>query len=316
MVAILAFTVFIFGCDKRAADKKASPTTSSSAKQNASSQNQSPTPKPELLKASDILEELGPALKEGYEVFAIRIGKTERAKKKYFYADSKPDDQIPIVFSFWVLATKNKIILVDSGFVDVLKIKQWKVVDYVSPSKALIAAGLDPAKVTDIIVTHRHWDHIGGVSLFPKARIWMDRREFADALKKYKTKDKSIYDSLRAAKKEDRLRFVPRVKKLMPGVAVARQGKHTPNFQFVAVHNPDGIWVLASDEGALYENLENHVPTGQTKDQAESLATLNLMINLVDGKLERIIPSHDPKVFERFQKVAPGIVKISSGKKE
>src|ERR1043166_6594443 len=32
-------------------------------------------------------------------------------------------------------------------------------------------------EVTDVIVTHAHWDHAGGVELFSKARIWIQREE-------------------------------------------------------------------------------------------------------------------------------------------
>lgn len=35
-----------------------------------------------------------------------------------------------------------------------------------------------PSDITDIIITHPHPDHIGGVLLFPGARVWMQREDF------------------------------------------------------------------------------------------------------------------------------------------
>ena len=31
---------------------------------------------------------------------------------------------------------------------------------------------------TDIILTHPHWDHIGGINLFPNAMVWMQEADF------------------------------------------------------------------------------------------------------------------------------------------
>ncbi|MBU0639866.1 MAG: MBL fold metallo-hydrolase [Planctomycetes bacterium] len=55
---------------------------------------------------------------------------------------------------------------------------------------ALEAAGVDAATVTDVVVTHLHFDHAGGltcvrdgrlVPTFPNARVHVQRREFEDA---------------------------------------------------------------------------------------------------------------------------------------
>jgi len=42
---------------------------------------------------------------------------------------------------------------------------------YAAPSAQLAAAGIDPASVTDVIVSHLHPDHIGGLRDFPGARV-------------------------------------------------------------------------------------------------------------------------------------------------
>ena len=38
--------------------------------------------------------------------------------------------------------------------------------------------GVDPASVTDIIISHAHWDHIGGIDLFPTATVWIQKAEY------------------------------------------------------------------------------------------------------------------------------------------
>lgn len=53
-------------------------------------------------------------------------------------------------------------ILVDSGFYRDKFFKQLK-----------------PEDISDVIITHMHWDHAGWMDLFPKARIWIQQDEYA-----------------------------------------------------------------------------------------------------------------------------------------
>ena len=46
-------------------------------------------------------------------------------------------------------------------------------------SAALVThLGVKPEDVTDIFITHMHWDHADGMDLFPKARIWLQKEEY------------------------------------------------------------------------------------------------------------------------------------------
>ena len=55
---------------------------------------------------------------------------------------------------------------------------------------ALLAAGVDPATITDVVVSHLHFDHAGGLTheedgrllpTFPNARVHVQRQEYEDA---------------------------------------------------------------------------------------------------------------------------------------
>src|SRR5208283_3374087 len=50
--------------------------------------------------------------------------------------------------------------------------------DYLSPDQAVRLAGLKPEDVTDVVISHAHWDHMGGIDLFPNAVIWIQQEEF------------------------------------------------------------------------------------------------------------------------------------------
>ena len=67
--------------------------------------------------------------------------------------------------------------------------------------------------------------------------------------------------------------------------------------------------MLASDNAYLYENLERRLAIAQTLDPASNLAAQGRMLVLASS-LNRIVPGHDPTVFERFPLVKPGVVRI------
>ena len=52
-----------------------------------------------------------------------------------------------------------------------------EVQEYVRPDRAVAKLGVAPDDITDIIITHLHWDHADGVSLFPNAHIWIQKAE-------------------------------------------------------------------------------------------------------------------------------------------
>ena len=46
------------------------------------------------------------------------------------------------------------------------------------PSEAIAPLGVKPEDVSDIFLSHMHWDHAGGIELFPSARIWLQKAEY------------------------------------------------------------------------------------------------------------------------------------------
>jgi glyoxylase-like metal-dependent hydrolase (beta-lactamase superfamily II) len=77
----------------------------------------------------------------------------------------------------------------------------------------------------------------------------------------------------------------------------------------VSVRTPSGTVVLASDNLYLYENLDRGVPIAQTFDAAANRQSQRRMRELVTDP-RWIVPGHDPLVFERFPRVAEGVVAI------
>jgi glyoxylase-like metal-dependent hydrolase (beta-lactamase superfamily II) len=105
------------------------------------------------------------------------------------------DDLNRIHLSLRVLCiqTDTRVILVDSGIGDYhdLKFKQrFAVEGGAQPLLQVLneGLGLSPDDVTDVVVTHLHFDHVGGLGntggefLFPRARLHVHRAHFNYAL--------------------------------------------------------------------------------------------------------------------------------------
>jgi glyoxylase-like metal-dependent hydrolase (beta-lactamase superfamily II) len=238
-------------------------------------------------------------------------------------AGAEQGPQVDIAFTVWPLRdpASGRVVLVDAGFYRQKFIMSWNPQDFVRPSEALQKGlGIAPDRVTDIIITHSHWDHADGADLFPKATIWIQKEEFdyyvgpnGEVLARggVDADDATMFAGLKA---------VGRVKlingdnqEILPGIRVYTGGKHTFASQYVSVATAGGTVVVASDNAYLYRNLEEKRAIAQTLDATSNLAAQARMFEIA-GAPERVIPGHDPAVFERFPAVAPGVARIAAAK--
>ena len=218
----------------------------------------------------------------------------------------------------WLLKGSNgRTVLIDSGFYRQEFLDQWKPQHFRTPAAAVQAAGTEPAAVTDIIISHAHWDHVDGADLFPNATVWIQRDEYTyytgDAWHARNTHGGVFAVDMAALLKlntEGRLNFVEGDdQEVLPGIRCYLGGKHTYASQYCSVRIDGGTAVFASDNIYLYENLEKHVPIAQTLDAASNLRAQDRIRGLAsDPRL--IVPGHEPLVFERFPAAGDGIVRI------
>lgn len=246
-----------------------------------------------------------------YEVFAIRYATISQFPVASLIQGAEKDRKLDIAMMVWLIRGHGRNVLVDSGFYRDDLIKQWKPADYVRPDEAVARAGVRADQITDVIITHAHWDHADGADLFPKATIWIQKDEFDY----YSTRagkggvTAADIDFLKRADAEHRLKLVEGDREILAGISVYIGGKHTYQSQYVSVSAKNGPVVLASDNVYLYENLEKHAPIAQTFDATSNLAAQDRM-KTIAGSVGSIIPGHDPAVLTRYPRVAAGVVRI------
>ena len=251
-----------------------------------------------------------------YEVHAVRYATIPNFRVAGLIAGADTTRRMDIAMMVWLLKGSDaRNVLVDAGFHRDDFVRRWHPTDYATPSDAVSRLGVQADDVTDVIISHVHWDHLDGVDLFPKARVWIQREEFEHHLDSAGTVKNRAINAVDAKvladlAKQGRVMLVDGDgKEIIPGIRVYTGGKHTFASQLATVNTASGTVVIASDNMYLYENMARHVPIAQTLDRESNLRTQDRMKTLASNE-RLIIPGHDPDVFIRFPEPGNGIAHI------
>ena len=254
-----------------------------------------------------------------YEVYAVRYAKMLDYPVDSLVAGAEARRTLDIAMTFWVLkGPERRTVLVDAGFYRPRLLKERKgIAEFTRPDVALGRLGIKPEEVTDVVLTHMHWDHADGADLFPKAQVWIQKDEFAYYTRGVKPPDGKDGDvELTYASALVKLNAAGRVRlvdgdgrEILPGVTVYTGGRHTFASQYVGVQTKVGRVIIASDNVYLYENLDKHVPIASTFDAKSNLAAQDRMKQLATYP-RLIVPGHDPQVFVRFSKPGNGVARV------
>ena len=230
-----------------------------------------------------------------------------------------------LAFIVWVIrpttanaSAQGRVVLFDAGFYRQKFIDSWKPTNYARPSDAVERAGIKADQVTDIIVSHIHWDHLDGADLFPKANVWLERAEYEHYVgndgrsleTSIDTADAKMLFNLHAA---GRIRLIDHDSAaIIPGITAYTGGRHTFASDYIGVHTAGGEVILASDNVYMYENVARHVPIGAPYSPADTLTNLRAQDRMMRlaAKREWVIPGHDPEIFNRFPQPGNGVAEI------
>jgi len=219
-----------------------------------------------------------------------------------------PHEKLKIAMVIWLVRGGGHNILFDSGYHRDTFLKHFHTSDYIRPDEAVRLAGLEPEDITDIVISHAHWDHMGGIDLFPKATVWIQRDEFryytGDAWQaggNHGGIDPADVQELVRLNTEGRLRLVNGDNvELFPGIRAYTGGRHTYAAQYLRVEGTPPF-VLASDNVYLYRNLAEHKASGtfSDADHSANIRNQDRMIQLA-GSADRVVPGHDALQFSKF----------------
>lgn len=243
-----------------------------------------------------------------WEVHAIKYAdRNERTRADSFIFDDNHDAPHAMDYYMWLLRDGPRTILVDTGY-DHAEAKLRGRPIRLDPGEALAPFGLKPEDIDEVIVTHLHYDHAGGLALFPKAHLHLQAAEMAFA-----TGPCMCHDTLRAPFTaghiceavtrlyRGKLTFHEGEGQIADGLTVHCIGGHSRGLQAVRVRTQVGWMVLASDAAHYYENFMARKPFPIVVDLQNMLDGFDTLQRLA-SRTELIIPGHDPLVRQIFPK--------------
>jgi len=243
-----------------------------------------------------------------WEVYAVKYAdRNNRTRGDSFIFDDAHDTEHPMDYFMWLLRCGKETILVDTGYDEAEAKARGRPIE-LNPSDALAPLGVTPDDITDLIVTHLHYDHAGGLQHFPNAKLHIQAAEMA-----YATGPCMCHDTLRmpftanhiceAIKRlyAGKVQFHDGDARICEGITVHRIGGHSRGLQAVRVMTVSGWLVLASDAAHFYENFIARKPFPIVVDLQDMLDGFNTIQRLASTP-GLIIPGHDPLVRRYFPK--------------
>lgn len=241
-----------------------------------------------------------------YEVFALRYATQQSRYSNMNFIHSTPiNGLMPLDFYIWVIRNKDHTIVVDTGFNQEIASKRAR--DFLHcPRELLKNLKIDANTVTDVIITHMHYDHSSNLHLFPNAKFHLQEKEMSfctggkmsHAIFRDPFEIKSIHEMINRLF-DGKIIFHDGDEEIIPGVSVHLIGGHTTGIQAVRIFTDRGYIVLASDCAHYWDNIEQRNPFPIVENVYEMVSGFETLECLADSD-KHIIPGHDPKVLKTF----------------
>ena len=218
-------------------------------------------------------------------------------------------------FSFILAQREGRNLLIDTGFMqdDACNgfSRKFGIPTWISPLRLLAEMGLKADDISDVVITHAHFDHMGSIAEFPNAHIYIQKSELLSwyemiALPKRFGHLTAIVDpdNLRTALDasiQHRVTLIDGDKdNALPGVHVRLGSGHTIGQQFVVIETGKGRRVVSGDcvySRRQFTGLNNdgvYAPLNNAVGSVwEQLKTIDKMNDELGGDLDRLIVLHD-----------------------
>jgi len=240
-----------------------------------------------------------------YQVYAVRYAHHHRRASENFLGGDAHDGPMPLDYFVWAIVGERRTVILDTGFDEAMAKKRGR--EFLRPPRdGLLAIGVDPAQVGDVIISHMHYDHAGNHDLFPNATFHLQDREMAFCTGRCmchpqlrRSFEEADVGAMIRRLFEGRVCFHDGEREIAPGITVHHVGGHTAGLQVVRVKTARGWVVLAADASHFYANFEEmraYPTVYNVGDMLEGFATVKRLAT----SPRHVIPGHDPLVLRRY----------------
>lgn len=250
----------------------------------------------------DVVETGGFALDGGAMFGVVPKPLWERA-----YAQADARNRIPMVARCLLLRSQDRTILVDTGNSPLLPAKHQEIygVDFQQHTlhRSLAALGVQASDVTDVVLTHLHFDHVGGavvadgnhlVPAFANAWYYVQREHMDWALSPTE-KDRASFidDQFLPLRHHGRLELLDGPGELFPMVHVDCSYGHTAALQTVRVSDGDQTVFFPADLMPTAAHLPFPFVMGYDNEPLRSIAEKRRILPVAAEEGWTIVFEHD-----------------------
>ena len=254
--------------------------------------------------ARDVLDARSAIDAPHWQLFAVEYARSRNLPEWRLVRGAPSGARVDMSWYFFAALGHGRAVLIDVG-TDVLAYRSreelrshWSIERAVTVPEALARIGLTPDDVTDVVLTHYHFDHSGGLAHFPGATVHANAAEW-----------ERVPARLRGRFRGERLDLLSESPaELWGGLAVREAGRHTAHHLMVEVACATGPVVIAGDAAYLYRNIEEGLPVSITVSRSANTADVARVAE--EFGPANVIPGHDPALFDRYPAGVEGVAAI------
>lgn len=141
----------------------------------------------------------------------------------------------------------------------------------------LHACGIAPEEITELILTHGHYDHAGAAPQLPCAKVYVNHREWETIFSDdnpMKDELDNLRDYLRERRASGNLVLSRGTQVTDFGLTLLEMPGHTAGSQMVAAETAAGRALFTGDAVFLLANIEDNLPIGFSVDEEGSVEAL------------------------------------------
>lgn len=260
-----------------------------------------------------------------WEIFVLEYARSKNQPVATLIQGAYDQGTIDLPFAFVLARSGSRNVLVDCGFMKegngIAVAEKFGIPNWISPVRMVAEMGVEASQITDIVLSHAHFDHMGSIEKFPNAKLHLQKRELMSWIEfmamprqfEFLTQvldPDDIYSALDAAKEHRLMLLEGDQDDVVPGIHVRSGEGHTFGQQFVTLDTARGRIVVAGDCVYGAQNLTGtnndgvYIPLGSgigsILDQLKSFDRINKEIM---QDMDRLVILHDFERWARFPMV-------------
>lgn len=251
-----------------------------------------------------------------YEIYALKYAGPFKRPGPVVLWNKEWERTFLVNYYFWCIKGGNETIIVDAGMTPALA-EELKLTGYVHPAEILSRIHIDVNQIKKVILTHLHFDHDDGVSLFPNATFYVQEDEYLFWTKNPIAKrppflfflNSNAIQYLKSIENSHRIQLIQGDQFIAPGIECLLTPGHSVGNQSVAVSTIKGTAVLGSDCAHFFRNYQEDWPSIFIVNLIDWMKSYDKVKAKVSS-MGLLFPGHDPALADQFPSIAEGVTRL------